>query len=90
MSSPAHQDEFLKFHADNPNVFARLHTMALYLRRRGFKRWGIRNLWEKLRYDMAIETNTTDFRLNDHYHSHYARLLMESDENLRGFFELRK
>lgn len=87
---PAHERQFLAFHHANPQVYARLRDMALALRRRGFKRWGVKNLYEKLRYDLAIETfGEPEFRLNNNYHSHYARLLMESEPQLAEFFELR-
>lgn len=85
-----HADRFEAFHRSNPQVFDRLKTMCLDLRSRGFTRWGIKNLWEKLRFDLAIDTTSPDYRLNNNYHSHYARLLMAEVSELAGFFQLRK
>lgn len=81
--------QFKAFHAANPHVYERLRTMALTLRRAGKTRWGIRNLWERLRYDLAIETTEHEPRLNDHYTAFYARLLMLNELELKDFFETR-
>ena len=81
---------FRRFHADNPHVADRLIAMARGLKDRGFRRWGICNLWEKLRYDLAMETKASDFRFNDHYKPYYARLLMQMVPELDGLFETRK
>lgn len=81
--------QFKAFHAANPHVYERLRTMALALRRTGHKRWGLRNLWEKLRYDLAIETSESQPKLNDHWPPFYARLLMLNEPELKDFFETR-
>jgi len=87
-SSPA---RFLKFHKANPEVYSRLRAMSLALLRRGVERWGARNLWEKLRFDLMVETTDEQEvpKLNDHYIPYYARLLMKKEPSLRGFFEIR-
>ena len=37
-----------------------------------------------------MTTVRTDFALNDHYRSRYARLIMEQEEDLRDLFEVRE
>lgn len=44
---------------------------------------------ERIRWFTSVETNATDYRLNDHYWPYYARLLMGTDESFAGFFETR-
>jgi hypothetical protein len=65
--------------------------LARQARKKGRQRLGIRMLWERMRWEMMIETEdaTSDFKLNDHYHSRYARMLMANDPDLKGLFELR-
>jgi len=81
---------FDRFHTKNPHIYERLREMSLALLAKGYKHWGMRNLWEKLRYDLAVETEgASDFRLNDHFPPFYARLLMQQCPELQGFFETR-
>lgn len=82
---------FQAFHAANPHVYERLVAMALQLRRRGHQRLGIGMLWEVLRWRQMLETDdpASGFKLNDHFRSRYARLIMEQEAELAGAFELR-
>lgn len=87
----AYQREFEVFHQMNPHVYTTLRTITLQVKASGKHQFGIRAIWERLRWISAFETTdiNSDFKLNDHYHSHYARLLMQEPE-LRGFFRVRK
>ena len=82
-------ERFTAFHTDNPQVYAYLRDCALQLRRRGVKHWSMRNLWECLRMDYAVCTNGEPFKLDNNHAPFYSRLLMESEPELRGFFEVR-
>jgi hypothetical protein len=63
---------------------------ALALRERGIRHWGIRAIWESIRFDWTIRGRDGDgFKVNDHYHSRAARLLMARHPELKGMFELR-
>lgn len=90
MDAPRYQ-RWKTFHAANPQVyelFQRFAVDALRMERR--KRFGARVIWERLRWYTQVETNGTDFRLNDHYPPYYARLLMlERPDDFGDFFELR-
>ena len=39
---------------------------------------------------MMTTSDTSGFKLNDHYTSRYARLIMEREPDLRGIFRTRK
>ena len=85
------QERFEKFHAENPEVYKELVRLAWVWKRAGRKKCGIRMLWERLRWDMALAKGAEeDFVLNDHYHSRFVRLMCEREPDLAGMFELRK
>lgn len=86
------QERFLAFHRANPWVYAALERLVEQWVARGRKRLGIRTLWERLRWDYAMATAdpTSDFKLNDHMHSRYVRLLVTNHPEWAGLFELRK
>lgn len=85
------QERFDLFHAENPQVFEHMVklTQAQYLK--GSMKWGVRNLWENLRWRIHLGHLKIrgDYRLNDHFHSRYVRLMVEKYPAYRGLFELR-
>ena len=88
-----HEPAFWQFHKENPHVYATLERLAFRLRNKGVQRWGIKALWEVLRYEMAVATNAdvSDYKLNNNHCPYYARLLMEKNpDDLAAFFELRE
>jgi hypothetical protein len=87
------QARFEEFHANNPQVYAELLKLARRARGRGVQRIGIKMLWERLRWELQVETyhpGDDTFRLNNNYHAAYARLLMAENPELRGLFETRE
>ena len=82
------QVRFVKFDAEHPEVYKKLVELALSYHNRGVRR-GIAHLWEVLRYTIWIN-HDEDFMLNNDFRSRYARLLMEREPLLRGYFETRR
>jgi len=90
-TTPTIRDRFEAFHAANPRVYRVLRDKALELRRAGRTHYGLKRLFEWLRYDSPVAVLTDDgYRLNNSYTPHYARLLMDSEPELVGFFETRE
>lgn len=87
-----HAAAFEAFHRSNPAVYERLKRLAFKLKVRGVERYGIKALWEVLRYEEHLATTAAahDYALNNNFTAFYARLLMEMEPDLEGFFELRK
>lgn len=83
------EQRFEAFHKQNPHVYDIIVQIALDLRGRGFQRGGIRMIYERIRWLYAIQTQGDAYKLNDHYHSYYARLVMATVPELDGFFETR-
>jgi len=83
------QERFERFHEANPQVYRELRRMALDLACKGLPRIGIGMLWEVLRYS-SIQTTGKDFKLNDHFRSRYARLLLQREPSLESRIELRQ
>jgi len=82
---------FAQFHHQNPHVYRGLRDLALRLRRAGRDHYGIKALFEVLRYEHALTTISDDgLKLNNNYTALYARKLMEEEPELTGFFQLRE
>ena len=87
------QERFLEFHEEHPEVYRRLVELSHTAHDSGRDRWAIGNLWEILRWEYYIEgvhDSKDEFKLNDHYRSRYARLIMKNEVPLETFFEIRK
>ena len=81
--------EFAEFHATNPNVYAELVTLARQARQAGRRKIGIKMLYEVCRWLRFIATVGDEYKLNNNYHSRYARLIMHNETDLVNIFELR-
>jgi hypothetical protein len=85
------QQRFEAFHRDNPRVYSLLVRFARYLKGRGWQQAGIGFIWERMRWEIAVTTKDPDgFKLNDHYRSRYARMIMDRESDLDGFFRTRR
>jgi hypothetical protein len=84
---------FREFHAANPDVFTTLVALAREARAKGFKRYGVKSLFEVVRWHRALKDGPREdsFKLNNVFTSRYARLLMDTyPDEFAGFFELRE
>jgi hypothetical protein len=83
--------QFKAFHEANPHVYDQIVEMSNKLQARGHKRGGIKMLFEVLRWKhMSTNDPSSDFKLNNNYAPHYARMAMQEEPDLDGFFELRE
>ena len=83
--------QFEEFHKNNPEVYEELVRLARQMKARGHKQIGIKMLWEVLRWERAMKTtDQTEWKLNNNYTSRYARLIMENEPDLEGFFVTRE
>ena len=80
-----------RFIAENPHVWKKFYMLACKLKAKGVDRWSCKNLFEILRWDHAITSNSPadSFVLNNSYTSRFARRLME-EPDFEGFFEVRQ
>jgi len=85
------QERFAEFHCDHPEVYKKLLQLASQAKTTGLTKYGIKAIWELIRWHFQIESGMgEDFKLNNDYSSRYARLAVQDYPDLRGFFELRR
>jgi len=84
------EERFYEFHAANPHVYTVIVKKALALRERGITHFGMKAIFESLRYDAALQTGGDEYRLNNNYTAFYARLIMRNTAVLKDFFETRE
>lgn len=84
-----HKERARLFHEANPHVYEAIASIAKGMKQSGWKRGSVYQIFERLRWLHAIRTQGSVYKLNNNYRPFYARLVMEREPELQGFFELR-
>lgn len=79
---------FEAFHRANPHLLPLLRDMALAMKAQGFKRCGMKMLFEKLRWEYYVRTTGKKYKLTNTFTAYYARLVMLWCPSLDGFFRV--
>lgn len=85
------EQRFIRYHEANPTVYKRLVRMARELKARGVNHYGMAALYEVLRYEALVTTDTDalPFKLSNNHRAYYSRLIHKQEPDLNGFFRLR-
>ena len=79
------------FHNAHPEVWLLFERFTFEKIHEGRKHWGARGVWERLRWDTPVGADgVTELKLNDHYHTFYARRFMKIYPAHDGFFRIRE
>lgn len=81
--------EFDNFHFNNPHVYTEIVRLARQVKKRGHKRYGIKAIFEVIRFHSIMETRGDPFKINNNYAPYYSRMVMNENKDLEGFFQLR-
>jgi hypothetical protein len=76
---------------DGLTILYEISRRATVLKARGFQHYGIKAIFEAVRYDRDIQVgpDIDGYKLNNNHTSFLARRIMERYPDLRGFFETR-
>jgi hypothetical protein len=81
---------FDTFHAENPRVYTVMVGLARqWIDRTGRHKIGIKALFERARWEIAIATTDPDYKINNNYAPFYARLIMYLEPDLDELFNVR-
>lgn len=84
------QEQFEEYNRQHPEVMLALVTLALQKKNEGFVHYGMKALWDEVRWYSSLGSPTGQgFKLCDIYYSRYARRMMEIAPELDGFFRTR-
>ena len=82
--------DFWAFHLLNPNLFSEFRHFSLQLKQAGRSKCSARFIFERIRWERAITTKGSDFKINNNFVPLYGRLLVAKDPTAFGsFFEFR-
>lgn len=85
------EQAFWKFDKQNPRVYRMIVNLARTAKQAGRERYSMHTIFELIRWHHDIELKSREpFKINDHFSSRYARLVMSREPDLCDFFEIRK
>lgn len=86
------EQQFWKFDKAHPSVYRMIVHLARGLKKQGFRTYSLDAIFHRIRWHHYVKRNRQEdgFKLNDHYTSFYARLVMSREPDLSEFFETRK
>jgi len=78
-----------KYDAENPVVYMLFKEYAEQIKSTGRAHFGAKAIFERIRWEMALQTYSDEFKLNNNYTAYYARKLMAELPYFDGFFRIR-
>lgn len=82
-------ERFREFDEANPHVWQAVLRFANEAKASGRKRFGIKVIWERMRWYLSFETTEKPIKLNNNYTSCYARKLIATDPTFASMLEVR-
>ena len=85
--------DFMVFHEANPHIYKYFKEYALkWIQSPGKKiiKISSKQIIGRIRWFLDVETEKTDFKINDAFTPHYARLFIKEFPQYENLFELRK
>ena len=71
------QDDFDKFHADNPEVWSLFVELVFKHINAGHQRGSVEMIFNIMRWNHEIETTDPFYKINNNHKPYYARLFIE-------------
>jgi hypothetical protein len=81
--------DFKKYDEENPHIWEEFKKYSFQAKKRQFKNYSAKGIFEVIRWHTAIEGNDM-FKLNNNYHADYARKMMAEFPEFDGFFAIRE
>lgn len=83
--------DFEKFDRETPQIWMLFCRFAQRAIDAGQKRLGAKAIWERLRWELAVETSSRDgLKLNNNHVAYFARKWQSEFPHMAHFFETRK
>ena len=81
---------FEEFNKRNPHIYEMFERQALTAIEKGRKKISAKQIINWIRWNEFLRTSDKNFKINDAYHSYFARHFIEKHPEHSGVFELRK
>lgn len=83
-------EAFVIFDKDNPQIYQLFVRFAIQAINKGMKRIGGRFLFERIRWEVYVETSAQDYKINNNFAPHYVRKFIREYPDWANRFETRR
>jgi hypothetical protein len=87
------RERFFCYHERNPDVYRFMVFYARYAKERGFQRYSIWAIAQRVRWHMSMANPIPDahsvYKISNDYLAHYSRLIARQNPDLEGFFKFK-
>jgi len=85
------EQAFSEFHKENPHIYEYFKDYFQLLHiRKGIKKVSSKLIINRIRWEVTIKTTSTDYKINDAFTAHYARLFVKDYPQYIDCFEFRR
>tara|TARA_B110000858_G_C17534492_1_gene350695 strand:- start:113 stop:412 length:300 start_codon:yes stop_codon:yes gene_type:complete len=81
-------ENFKKYHEENPSVYSLFERFSLEMASKK-KNFSAKCIFHRIRWETAVTNTTVDYKIDDGWISHYARMFVEKHPKYKDFFEFR-
>ena len=81
-------ENFLEYHSKNPEIYSTFESYALRAARRR-DRYSAKAIFHVIRWDTMVSGGEGEYKIDDGWISHYARMFMDRNPEHEGFFSTR-
>ena len=81
------RNEWYVYHQKNPIVYKLICRFANEAIQAGHAKYGIATIWERIRWEITVNTNDIDFKMPNNHRAYYARLWLKDHPQWPDFFE---
>jgi len=81
--------KFASFHTANPHVYDLYVKFARQAKARGYAKFSIAAITERIRWEVALTTTDQEFKISNNHRAYYARLLNNTIE-FKDFFRTKQ
>jgi hypothetical protein len=83
---PLEPEDFIRFDAENPQVYRLFCRFAWEAVRSGRNHFGVAAIWERIRWYSEIETHGDPWKVGNNWRAFYGRKFMAEFPETKGFF----
>ena len=79
-------NEWYVYHQNNPRIYQLVCQYANQAIRAGHQNYGIATIWERIRWEITVNTNDMHFKMPNNHRAYYARLWLKDNPGYPDFF----
>jgi hypothetical protein len=79
-------NEWYVYHQNNPRVYRLVCEFAAAAIRAGHENYGLATIWERIRWEITVNTDDVNFKMPNNHRAYYARLWLKDHPEYLDFF----